>query len=371
MINPFETTYLKTAEPELRTAVDVLLSKIPDKDKCLSLTFFGKSEMACYNNDCEIIDSVVNEHFTMLPLTGFVPQPLCDNFTFGVEITCCKPDFLEFKKFDTVRYAIFGTGFGRSLFIENVKPDSLMQNYAEQSKSVFEKINKIFRLEGFEVQNIVRQWNYIGNITNFENDGQHYQLFNDSRSEFYKNAFFEHGYPAATGISMSMNGVFVSVLAVRSTECTIIKPIDNSLQVPAYNYSESVLVNGKSNQPKTTPKFERGKYVVNGESHVFYVSGTAAIRNETSLNADDAALQTRQTIENIDFLISAENLKQHNIEKNVYLSLSSARVYVKRETDYPLIKAEVEKAWPDTDAIYMLAEVCRRELLVEIEGIAS
>ncbi len=372
MQNPFNISYFLTTEPDLKTAIHDLLKNIPSKEKCLSLVFFGQTDIDNYTSDCEMIVQVVSSYFQTIPLVTFIPQPLCNPTTFGIEITqYSKATEIKFKQLGDTRYVVFNSEWGKTILIEGVKADSLLLDYTTQSNSVFDKISSVFNLENVGIQHIIRQWNYIGNITDFENGNQHYQLFNNARSEFYKNVDFPNGYPAATGISMSLNTIIVSVLAVVPTTNTVIAAIDNSLQIPAYNYSESVLVEGKTNHIKTTPKFERGKFITNGKSRIFYVSGTAAIRAEQSTNPNDAALQTQQTIGNINFLISNENIQRYNIEKNVYLSLNSIRVYVKRCEDYASIKAEVEKAWPNVAAIYLLAEVCRTELLVEIEGIAT
>jgi enamine deaminase RidA (YjgF/YER057c/UK114 family) len=372
MQNPFDISYFQSANPDLKTAIHDLLKNIPAKEKCLSLVFFGNTDIKNYSADCEELIQVVLEHFPTLPLITFIPQPLCSPLTFGLEVTQYKSDTeFEFKQLRDTRYVVFNSEWGKTILIESTKADSLLLDYTTQCNSVFEKISSVFNHENVGIQHIIRQWNYVGDITEFENGNQHYQLFNNARSEFYNNVNFENGYPAATGISMSLKSIFVSVLAIVPTTETIIAAIDNSLQIPAYKYSETVLVEGKTNHLKTTPKFERGKFITNGKSRIFYVSGTAAIRAEQSTNPNDAALQTRQTVENINFLISNENIQRYTIEKNVYLSLNSIRVYVKRCEDYVLIKAEVEKAWPNVTVIYLLAEVCRTELLVEIEGIAS
>jgi len=372
MQNPFEISYYQTVEADLKSAVFDLITNIPDKEKCLSLVFFGKTDINSYGSDCKTIAQFVADNFKTIPLVTFIPQPLCSPLTFGLEVTQYKSDTqFKFKQLGDTRYVVFNSEWGKTILIKGAKADSLFLDYTTQCNSVFDKISSVFNFENVGLQHIVRQWNYIGNITDFENGNQHYQLFNNSRSDFYKKVDFENGYPAATGISMSLNSIFVSVLAILPTSSTTIHSIDNSLQIPAYKYSESVLVDGKTEQLKTTPKFERGKLVMHDDTGIFFVSGTAAIRNEKSMDADSAVLQTRQTIENINFLISNKNIEQYTNEKNVYLSLNSIRVYVKRCEDYAAIKAEVEKAWPNVTAIYLLAEVCRTELLVEIEGIAS
>ena len=46
------------------------------------------------------------------------------------------------------------------------------------------------------------------------------------------------------------------------------------------------------------------------------------------------------------------------------------RVYVKRREDYPQAREVCEKRLGELPIIYAIADVCRPELLVEIEGIA-
>jgi len=122
---------------------------------------------------------------------------------------------------------------------------------------------------------------------------------------------------------------------------------------------------------KSTPKFERAKILMHDNSVDCFVSGTAAIRNEHSMCELDAVLQTRQTIENINFLIAEENLLLNNCKKTVDLHLNSIRVYIKYPKDYQAVKTVIDDAWPGLNAIYLLADICRPELLVEIEGTAS
>ena len=109
----------------------------------------------------------------------------------------------------------------------------------------------------------------------------------------------------------------------------------------------------------------------NDNSNIFFISGTAAIRNENSSLNNNASLQTKETIDTINFLISTENLKKNELFLDQSLQLKSIRVYIKKCIDYEQVKNEIDLAWPGIKAIYLQAEVCRKELLVEIEGIAE
>jgi len=373
MTNHFVVTYLQTEEPNFDIAVRTLINKLPVHSKYLSISFFGPGNIDSYFNDYEHIKSIVNAHLHFIPLISFIPQPMCGKQNYGLEITEFESEIYtpEMKVLDGVRYLVVPTAWGPTLMVESINAGRLNESYTVQSKLIFQKLNAIFVAEGFSVSDIVRQWNYIGNILDFENGNQHYQLFNNARSEFYNQTTFKNGFPAATGISMSMNGLFVSIIAIKALPGTRIIPVDNNLQVPAWKYSASVLVSGQSDPVTSTPKFERGKLIVNNKAAIFYVSGTAAIRNELSMDRKDVALQTKQTIENINYLISAENLRNQHFENELKLTLQSIRVYIKNGGDFEIVRKVVVFAWPSVKAIYVQAEVCRDGLLVEIEGIAT
>ena len=65
----------------------------------------------------------------------------------------------------------------------------------------------ILDVEGMSFNNLVRQWNYIGNILEIKHGFQNYQIFNEVRSEVYQKYRTIAGYPAATGIGMKLDGV--------------------------------------------------------------------------------------------------------------------------------------------------------------------
>jgi len=102
------------------------------------------------------------------------------------------------------------------------------------------------------------------------------------------------------------------------------------------------------------------------------VSGTAAIRGEESLLEVGIEKQTQATIENIDYLISEENIRRQGILFfGSSYRLKSCRVYLKDISLMENARVIVEKLYSDVESIYLLADVCRDELLIEIEGIAS
>ena len=220
----------------------------------------------------------------------------------------------------------------------------------------FRFLGDVLRREGFPLNSIIRQWNYIERITAFDGQDQHYQAFNNARSDFYSKTEWTNGYPAATGIGANLGGILIDVDAVVfTTPDAFATPIDNKLQVAAHAYSEQVLEVAR--QKKTTPKFERAKSMSFQDRKLIYISGTAAIRGEESLKGVGLERQLRITMENIAELIADAKLVK-------------LRVYLKNKSDYEEAERLMNTYGLNIPISYMWADVCRDELLIEIEGIA-
>lgn len=245
---------------------------------------------------------------------------------------------------------------------------SLEESIGNQAEAVFSHIDTILKREGCATSDIVRQWNFIEHITHISPQGQHYQQFNDARSRFYEGAEWHNGYPAATGIGTKRGGVMVMLVALRNSTKQS-RPIDNPLQQSAHAYSQRVLIEGSSPNRKTTPKFERARWVGEKEQMI-YISGTAAIRGEESLQSD-LLKQTAITMENIGQLISHNSQLQHNIPTIANYGYEVLRVYLKHTTDWQEVKHWLEKNYNCEQTIYLEADICREELLIEIESIAK
>lgn len=232
------------------------------------------------------------------------------------------------------------------------------------------RVESVLKAEGMPVSSIVRQWNYIEDIVGMSEAGhQNYQDFNDARTRFYNTVEWTDGYPAATGIGTVQGGVRIDADALAVYDDSVrVYPLDNPLQVPAHAYSQKVLLGGGN---KTTPKFERAKAVVYPQGMMIYVSGTAAIRGEESLAGVGVEKQAVATLENITYLISHRNLTGAGININREACLQYLRVYLKRTEDEACVRSILEKACPGLPVACVVADVCRDELLIEMEGVAS
>jgi len=254
---------------------------------------------------------------------------------------------------------------GDSRFLVGMAQSNQDLSCKVNSEKVFSDLESLLQQAGMGMGNIVRQWNYLEDILGFDGEEQRYQEFNNVRSKFYGDTFLEKGYPAATGIGMNRGGVIIEFVAVESIK-VISKPVDNPGQISAHKYSEKVLV-GDECVLKTTPKFERARYLENKDKKLILISGTASIVGEKTIGVDDPAMQTEVTIENIKRLYSDEVLKAIS-ENKLEAKYGHARVYVKHRKDFAAIKRTFKKHYGNLPVVYIIADICRNDLLVEIEG---
>ena len=349
------------SEGSFEEKADQLIACLPVDKPLLRLTFFG---MPKSNEQFVERREILNRKIEAFannsePVLSYVCQPPLSG-KLVLEAHYYEPeagDAISYRRFRNFPYVVLENSCGRFLFAGGFHGDVLNQSVLQQSDTIFTLIDALLKQEQFPINSIVRQWNYIEKITSFDGDDQHYQMFNNARSAFYNQTAWEQGYPAATGIGTDWGGVLVDLDAfVPASDACYITPIDNKLQVAAHAYSEKVLE--AAQQHKSTPKFERAKSITCGNSRLIYISGTAAIRGEESLTGVGIEKQLHITMENIAELIGDSHLQM-------------LRVYLKDLKDY--VKAEaLLSEYPFTIPVsYMCADVCRDELLIEIEGIAK
>ena len=338
-----------------------ILSRI-DRNGLIKVSFFHHS--SCDSEYLETLDTLratVKEtipHDT--PLMSYIAQGTeCGKLV--AEATYLTDSSTDIERHDN--YILLSCGECKEIVTGGIIPSDVSVTAFEQSNEIFSVLNGILSDNGFVASDIYRQWNYIQHITAGKDGGQNYQEFNDARSIFYSNSDWSNGYPAATGIGTSAGGVMVELCAIKGCK-TANMAIDNPLQIAAHNYSQNVL-DGKVIDvlsEKTTPKFERARLL----DDTIYISGPAAIKGEDSNQSTCATEQTAETMEIMDHLVARENIPASN-NGSRYVML---RVYVKRAGDIDAVKAFMEKHYPVADKQYLVADICRPELLVEIEGIA-
>lgn len=310
------------------------------------------------------------------PATSIVAQsPACGN-DVALELFCAsaKGDInVQYKSLSGLSYTVVEQDGFKTVHAEGLTgaPGDSIQ---ESSQMAFDFTTKILKEEGLSIDHIIRQWNYIEDIVQIEGveqEQQNYQVFNDVRSSYYDKGAFENGYPAATGIGMDTGGVIIGFIAISPSEQVLVKPIQNPGQIDAHRYSKNVL-KGTSKEAfgeKHSPKFERAKLVTIGSDHYIFMSGTASILGEKTIHVGDVEKQTLTTIENIYELFSKENQESAGLEFDVSkIRFSHLRVYVKYKKDIPLVKEICQSRLHSNSSLFLISDICRKDLLVEIEG---
>jgi enamine deaminase RidA (YjgF/YER057c/UK114 family) len=171
-------------------------------------------------------------------------------------------------------------------------------------------------------------------------------------------------YPASTGIGMEGRDLTISGMALQTDRDDVrLVALENPQQTSSFDYAPRF--SAKS------PKFSRAMAVRIGDYVTTWISGTASILNSESVHLGDIEKQTEQTLDNIQGLIGADNFTRHGLPgAGAELSdLAKVRIYVKHLEDYPRCRQVCERRLGNLPTIYAHADVCRSELLVEIEGV--
>ena len=349
--------------------IENAFAKIPSSGIC-GVVLCGTSDTIEYHLLLSEIKSAIYASIGKKVPVTLIPQLLLPNGGIAIEVYTLDGDAdFQIKEQDGICFGLMEDHDEKMLFIEGIPASDFSAKVSQQSQEVFGKLDALLSAFGFVVSDIVRQWNYIGNIVSYKDGKQNYQEFNDARSAYYAKGEWNNGYPAATGIG-STDGIIVGGIAFKKANGKGIYPIDNPLQVAAHGYSKKVLIDSDKNAVKSTPKFERAKLIETAGGVCCFVSGTAAIRGEKSVDPNSAEQQTVKTIENIEYLVSKENLVRFGC-KPYELKYAFLHIFIKHAEDYEAVRAVVEGACPRVPAIYSVADVCRSELLVEIEGILT
>ena len=235
--------------------------------------------------------------------------------------------------------------------IENLASTVIEDTVAERYKQVFARLDR----SGFP--HLVRAWHVIPHITAGDDDSEIYRRFSVGRARAFKAASIHtEDFPAASAIGSQQSAMSMLFLASKQ------RPMhhENAVQSPAYRYPRQYGPVG--------PSFARASSL-NGQ---VFISGTASITGHTSKGIGDVCEQTSTTLNNIEGLIHSA---AHDIGKT--LRAHHLKVYLK-DVSYLAEVANRIAAHPsfshleiDRSVLFAQADICRSELLVEIEGLAQ
>jgi chorismate lyase / 3-hydroxybenzoate synthase len=214
-------------------------------------------------------------------------------------------------------------------------------------------------LEGLHFPYPLRIWNFLPAI-NAESGGERYWHFNRARQDVFL-AFkrcISGNVPAASAVGSAATTP-LTIYCIASASAPI--ALENPRQRSAWEYPPQY-------GPRT-PTFSRACIEGDGAQTLF-ISGTASIIGHESAHEGDEREQTRETVRNIRALIDAANERIGS--ERFALGDLRYKVYVRHAEHLPSIERELRgQIGQRAPVMFLQADICRRELLVEIEAVGT
>jgi len=208
-------------------------------------------------------------------------------------------------------------------------------------------------MAGSRTPHVLRMWNYLADINAGEGDRERYREFCHGRAEGMRGVF-DQGFPAATAIGVRgerrVLQVYWIAARLRGTA------LENPRQISAWRYPREY---GPS-----APTFARAMRAPT-TSPQLYISGTAAIVGHRSHHGADLPAQLDETLTNLTTLLGAAGVPA----SAHFGAHSMLKAYVRESADGAEVASRLRTRLPAATPLLLLqGDICRRELLIEIDG---
>lgn len=206
---------------------------------------------------------------------------------------------------------------------------------------------------------LLRLWNYFPQI-NCESDGlERYQRFCAGRHHALAENLsgFPGTLPAGTAVG-TMSGPFtIHFLAAKHPGTHV----ENPRQVSAYEYPR---IYG----PRS-PSFARATLQPSISGSHLLIAGTASVVGHVSEHIGDPYKQTLEIIHNLNALIT-QTEQLHGNARGQWCGQALFKIYIRHPEHFATIRDILNEQLPShSQVLYLQGEMCRSELLLEIEGI--
>jgi chorismate lyase/3-hydroxybenzoate synthase len=216
----------------------------------------------------------------------------------------------------------------------------------------------------------IRFWNHVPFITDPADAGRdNYMVFNAGRFRAFSDWFggaarFERDVATASATGHWGRDLVIHCLAADAPG----HAVNNPRQVAPYHYSQRF--------GPLPPCFARATRLVDDAAgDLLLVGGTASVRGEDSVHIDDLGAQIRETFVNLAALIGAaiDRKLTPGTKLDRWLgAFREVRVYYANHDHAAEIESAVREHFGGLRRMEFLhADLCRADLLVEIEGIAE
>jgi chorismate lyase/3-hydroxybenzoate synthase len=204
----------------------------------------------------------------------------------------------------------------------------------------------------------LRMWIYMGGIHDGEGDGERYRQFCVGRHRAMSlKPGFEKNLPAATVIGTRAPGLLIYFLAGRTPGIQV----ENPRQVSAFQYPREHAPVG--------PSFSRATLKHWRDRAQLLVSGTASIVGHESRHLDNVAAQLAELKTNIRSLIGHAVAMHFPGATAQQCRAEGFKLYVRDRALLRQLRESIAEYFPaDAPLLILEGDICRRELLVEVEG---
>ena len=238
-------------------------------------------------------------------------------------------------------------------------PDSLAGTVLERTTE--RAYSEVFQcLESVGFPHLIRVWNYLPDINRATDGTERYRQFNAARRRAFHTANRQtQGNVPAACVLGSVRGTSLTLYFLASKQTCI--AVENPRQIAAYRYP--------AEYGASPPTFSRAT-LVPAAAPVLFISGTASIVGHTTMHVGDVLRQTRETVANIRALTKQAN--QHCGRPCFVAENFLYKVYLRHAADLAAVEHELRSLLgANLPVLFVQAEVCRDQLLVEIEAVST
>jgi chorismate lyase/3-hydroxybenzoate synthase len=245
---------------------------------------------------------------------------------------------------------------GDYLFASVLVPGDRCADMERITRSSYLRLDHLIRTQGYPYW--LRAWNYLVDITAGEGEAERYRRFNAGRySAVGLSSTVEQNLPAASALGIEAGGFVLCCLAGKRPGVQI----ENPRQVSAAMYPPRYGLR--------SPMFARAALVPNGRGAQLLVSGTASIVGHETRHIGDPEAQLEETARNFEALVDTAMRNDLAGARASRVRLESLRVYLRDGEHYPRLLPRVRQLFAvEHEPLVLRADICRRDLLIEIEG---
>jgi chorismate lyase/3-hydroxybenzoate synthase len=235
-------------------------------------------------------------------------------------------------------------------------PESSGSVLEDVARAAYERIINYCARSGYA--HLLRMWNYFPGINQEQQGLERYRRFCMGRHQAFSTYQKEMApiLPAASAVGTHGGPFQVLFLAGKQPG----RPLENPRQISAYEYPP---IYG----PKS-PSFARATLHRTSTGCQLFVAGTASIVGHTTQHQGDPAKQTVETLSNIDALLNRVCCECPELLP-AEPSEGLLKVFVRNQADLHSVREALEgHEYGRSPILYVRGEMCRKELLVEIEA---